>query len=77
MSDCALIETASSHWIPELVGAFASTTVIVISLFFFEWRMALAAVWVVPIAFFIVLYSKKVMDKVHNKTIEYLSLIHI
>ena len=71
MSDCALIETASSHWIPELVGAFASTTVIVISLFFFEWRMALAAVWVVPIAFFIVLYSKKVMDKVHNKTIEY------
>ena len=71
MSDCALIETASSHWIPELVGAFASTAVIVISLFFFEWRMALAAVWVVPIAFFIVLYSKKVMDKVHNKTIEY------
>ena len=71
MSDCALIETASSHWIPELVGAFASTAVIVISLFFVEWRMALAAVWVVPIAFFIVLYSKKVMDKVHNKTIEY------
>ena len=30
MSDCALIETASSHWIPELVGAFISTTLIVV-----------------------------------------------
>ncbi len=71
MSDCALIETASSHWIPELVGAFISTTIVVISLFFFEWRMALAAVWVMPIAFAIVLSSKKVMDQVHQKTISY------
>ena len=46
MTDCATIETASSHWIPELAGALLSTTIIVISLFFFDWRMALAAVWV-------------------------------
>lgn len=71
MSDCALIETASSHWIPELVGAFGSTTVIVISLFVFDWRMALAAIWVMPIAFFIVFYSRKVMDHVHKKSLTY------
>lgn len=71
MSDCALIETASSHWIPELVGAFVSTTLIVIGLFFFDWRMALAAVWVMPVAFAIVGYSKTVMGKVHEKTITY------
>ena len=71
MSDCALIETASSHWIPELVGAFISTTLIVIGLFFFDWRMALAAVWVMPVAFAIVGYSKTVMGKVHEKTITY------
>lgn len=71
MSDCALIETASSHWIPELIGAFISTTLIVIGLFFFDWRMALAAVWVMPVAFAIVGYSKTVMGKVHEKTITY------
>lgn len=71
MSDCALIETASSHWITELVGAFISTTLIVIGLFFYNWRMALAAVWVMPVAFAIVGYSKTVMGKVHEKTITY------
>ncbi len=59
MSDCALLETASSHWIPELIGAMISTTIIVMSLFFFfDFRMALAAIWVMPIAFAIVLYKK-------------------
>ena len=71
MSDCALLETASSHWIPELVGAFASTLIIVIGLFIYDWRMALAAVWVVPVALAIVLSSKKVMNRVHEKTVEY------
>lgn len=33
MTDCAMIETGSSHWIPELVGGIVSTTIIVISLF--------------------------------------------
>lgn len=71
MSDCALLETASSHWIPELIGAMISTTIIVISLFFFDFRMALAAIWVMPIAFAIVLYSRKSMRKTHEKTNEY------
>lgn len=71
MADCALIETGSSHWIPELVGAFGSTTIIIISLLFFDWRMALAAIWVMPIAFIIVLSSKNVMGKVHVKSMEY------
>lgn len=68
MSDCALLETASSHWIPELIGAMISTTIIVISLLFFDFRMALAAIWVMPIAFAIVLYSRKAMRHTHEKT---------
>ncbi len=56
MGDCASIETASSHWIPELIGALISTSLVGISLFFFfDWRMALASFWVIPIAFLIVL----------------------
>ena len=71
MSDCALIEIASSHWIPELIGAMISTTLIVIGLFFFNWKMALAAVWVMPIAFIIVLNSRKALRNTHRKTMKY------
>ncbi len=71
MSDCATLETASSHWIPELVGAFVSTTVIVLCLFAFNLKMAIAAVWVLPVAFIIVWYSRKVMDGVYEKTLSY------
>ena len=71
MSDCAMIETGSSHWIPELAGALVSTTIVVISLFFFNVKMALAAVWVMPVALIIVLSSGRVMNKVHEKTMQY------
>lgn len=37
MADCARMETASSHWIPELVGACISTALVAVSLFFFDW----------------------------------------
>ena len=45
-----------------------STTIIVISLLFFDFRIALAAIWVMPIAFAIVLYSRKAMRHTHEKT---------
>lgn len=56
MGDCAMIETASSHWIPELIGAVISVTLVGISLFFaFDWRMVLASFWVIPVAFIIII----------------------
>lgn len=56
MGDCAQIETASSHWIPELIGAVISTSIVGISLFFFfDWRMVLASFWVIPVAFIIII----------------------
>lgn len=71
MSDCALIETGSSHWIPELVGSFISSAIIVISLFAFNWKMALAAVWVMPLAFLIVFFARRVMDSLNQKSLAY------
>ena len=56
MGDCAQIETASSHWIPELIGAIISTMLVGLSLFmFFDWRMVLASFWVIPVAFIIII----------------------
>lgn len=63
MADCATIETASSHWIPELFGSCISTLLVAISLFFFDWRMAIAALWVLPVSFIIVTCSGNVQKK--------------
>lgn len=55
MSDCARMETASSHWIPELIGSILSTVIIGVGLFFFNWKMTLSCFWVIPVSFLVVL----------------------
>ena len=60
MADCATMETASSHFIPELVGSCISTTLIAVGTFFMNWRMAIAALWVLPVSFLIVGCSGRV-----------------
>ena len=70
MADCAQMETASSHFVPELVGACISTTIVAIGLFFFDWRMAIAALWVLPISFIIVACSGKVQRSLNKKQMD-------
>ena len=70
MADAATIETGTSHWVPELIGSMISTTLIGISLFFFDWRMALAAVWVIPIAISIVLFSAKFQNRYNRRNVQ-------
>ena len=60
MADAETLEHASSHQIPQFYGSLASTILICIGLFFYKWEMALAAVWPIPIAIFIVAASRKV-----------------
>lgn len=70
MADCATLETASSHWIPELIGSMTSTLLIALSLFFFDWRMALAALWVLPVSFAVILTSAKAMNRKQAKQMQ-------
>ena len=68
MSDCAMIETASSHWIPELIGALISTAIVGISMFFFfDWRMVLASFWVIPASFLLIWLSANAQKKAVRK----------
>ena len=68
MSDCEVIEKSTSHFIPGLFGSLISTILIAAGLFVFDWRMAFAALWVIPVSVFIVLLSYKVQDKVLVKS---------
>ena len=68
MSDCAQIETASSHWIPELIGALISTALVGVSLFiFFDWRIVLASFWVIPTAFVVIWCSSRLQKQAVRK----------
>lgn len=68
MADCEVLEKTCSHFIPGLFGSLISTTIISVGLFAFDWRMALAALWVIPVSVLIVLLSYKVQDKVLVKS---------
>ena len=70
MADCTFLEQSFSHFIPELAGSIISTVLISISLFVFDWRMALAALWVLPVAFAIVGFSAKVQERLNQKAMD-------
>ena len=70
MADCTFLEQNFSHFIPELAGSIISTILISISLLIFDWRMALAALWVMPVAFAIVGFSSKVQEKLNQKAMD-------
>lgn len=67
MKDCATIETSFSHYYPELYASLISTIIVAVGIFFYDWRMALASVWVLPIAIIIVAFSGRVQNVFNKK----------
>lgn len=70
MADCATLESGLSHWVPEFIGSVISTLLIAAGLFAFDWRMALASLWVLPVSFGIILASAGVMCSRQEKVNE-------
>ena len=62
MSDAEVMEHAGSHMTPQYYGSIVSTLIICVGLFFFQPKMALAAVWPIPVSLIIVLTSKSVQN---------------
>lgn len=67
MDDAASIEQASSHFIPQLIGSIISTCILAVCLFFINWKMALAVVWVLPLSMLIVAFSRNVQYKLGKR----------
>ncbi len=70
MSDCATLEGGLSHWVPEFIGSLISTLLIAAGLFVFDWRMALASLWVLPVSFGIILATAGIMRIRQEKVTE-------
>lgn len=70
MADCAMLESALSHWVPEFIGSVISTIIIAIGIFIFNWRMAIAALWVLPVSFGIIILSSGIMKKHQERSQE-------
>ncbi len=62
LGDVATTERMFSHYVPQYYASILSTCIIAINLFFYDRRLALAALWVLPVALLIVGLSKKAQN---------------
>jgi len=60
MNDCTDLEHVFSHAIPQLLGSIISLCLVAIGMFTFDWRLSIALLWPVPVAFTI-LYASKIL----------------
>jgi len=67
MGDCSGFEHAFSHTVPQFWGSIISTVIVCAALLIYNWRMGLALLWVAPVAFAIVLLSRKLQEKQGKK----------
>ncbi len=64
MNDMNLYETIFSHAVPHIYSTAVSTGVIALMLIIYNWKLALAALWVIPISILIIFLSKKSQKKI-------------
>lgn len=67
LSDVTYMEQALSHFIPEFVGSIVSTVLLSIGMFVFDFKMALAVVWCVPVSIILILLAKKKLSFVGHR----------
>jgi len=62
LGDCTTIEQTFSHQMPQFYGSIISTIIVAVGLIIYNPKMALAAIWVIPIALLAVALSKKAQN---------------
>ena len=67
MGDVNRLEHVWSHCLGYLYGAYISTAIIAVVLIVYDWRMALACLWGVPVAFLLLFGSRKVQKRSSEK----------
>ncbi len=62
MGDVQVTEQMFSHYVPQFYGSILSTCLVAVSLLCYDWQMALAALWVLPVALLLVGLSKQTQN---------------
>ncbi len=68
MSDVNRMEHVWSHVLGYLYGSYISTAVIAVMLFAMDWRLALACLWGVPVAFLLLFGSRRLSERGAQRT---------
>ena len=63
MGDVNRMEHVWSHVLGYLYGAYISTAIIAVCLLFYDWRLAIACLWGVPVAFGLLFGSRKMAER--------------
>ncbi len=63
LSDMNRLEHVWSHVLGYLQGSYISTAIIAVMLLAFNWKLAIACLWGVPVAFALLFGSRKLTDK--------------
>ena len=63
MGDVNRLEHVWSHCLGYLYGSYISTAVIAVALLVYDWRLALAALWGVPVAFALLFGSRRLAKR--------------
>lgn len=69
MGDVNRLEHVWSHCLGYLYGAYVSTAIIAVMLLVYDWRMALACLWGVPVAF-VLLFGSRTIQKRRSETLK-------
>ena len=67
MDDVNRLEHVWSHCLGYLYGAYISTAIIAVMLLIYDWRMALACLWGVPVAFLLLFGSRRIQKRSSQK----------
>ena len=67
MGDVNRLEHVWSHCLGYLYGAYISTAIIAVVLLIYDWRMAIACLWGVPVAFILLFGSRKLQKRASVK----------
>ncbi len=68
MGDVNRMEHVWSHVLGYLYGSYLSTAVIAVCLLWYDWRLALACLWGVPVAFGLLFGSRKLTERQAERT---------
>ena len=63
MGDVNRMEHVWSHVLGYLYGAYISTAIIAVCLLFYDWRLMIACLWGVPVAFGLLFGSRKIAER--------------